>query len=136
VAPAGAEVGVQDAAVIVHQGTKSVGFAAPFAGVVEAVNPEALSDPGRVSRDPYAAGWLMVLRPQRLAEGMRRLRVGDDAARWMRAEVARLRDFLASEPAADPVGATMHDGGEPSVGVLEHLDTRGWERFESEFLAS
>lgn len=133
-APAGVKLGRHDAAFVLHQGDKSVSFAPPFTGVVESVNPEVLADPDHVQNDPQA--WLMVVRPNRLSDGLRRLRVGEDATRWMRAEVARLRDFLAGMPAPDPVGVTLHDGGEPSTGVLQHLDAHSWQRFESEFLAS
>lgn len=133
-APAGVKLGRRDAAFVLHQGANSISFAPPFAGIVESVNPEVLADPNHVQNDPQA--WLMVVRPNRLSDGLRRLRVGEDATRWMRAEVARLRDFLAGVPVTDPVGVTMHDGGEPSTGVLQHLDARSWQRFESEFLAS
>jgi len=133
-APAGVKLGRHDAAFVLHQGDKSVCFAMPLNGVVESVNAAVLSDPGHLQSDSQA--WLMVVRPKRLSDGLRRLRVGEDATRWMRAEVARLRDFLAAVPVADPVGVTLHDGGEPSTGLLEHLDVYSWQRFESEFLAS
>jgi len=133
-APAGVKLGRHDAAFVLHQGDKSVSFAPPFTGVVESVNSEVLSDPDHVQNDPQA--WLMVVRPNRLADGLRHLRIGEDATRWMRAEVVRLRDFLAGVPVADPVGVTLHDGGEPSNGLLAHLDAQSWQRFESEFLAS
>lgn len=136
VAPAGVSLVHQDAAFIVHQGAKSMGFAAPVEGIVTAVNQAALQDPEGVRRDPYESGWLMTLRPKRLASNLRSLRVGDEAARWMREEVARLRDFLAVQIPADALGATLHDGGEPTDGLLQHLDAPAWERFESEFLAS
>ncbi len=136
VAPAGVSLARQDAAFVVHQGGKSVGFAAPIEGVVTAVNQAVLGDPESVRRDPYESGWLVTLRPKHLANNLRSLRVGDEAARWMREEVARLRDFLAAQVPADALGATLHDGGEPADGLLEHLDAPVWERFESEFLAS
>jgi len=136
VAPTGVSLASQDAAFVVHQGAKSVGFAAPIEGVVTAVNQAALLDPEGVRRDPYESGWLVTLRPKRLAANLRSLRVGDDAARWMREEVSRLRDFLAEQVPADALGATLHDGGVPADGLLEHFDAPVWERFESEFLAS
>jgi glycine cleavage system H lipoate-binding protein len=135
-APEGASLVHGDAAFVVHQGAKSAGFAPPLDGVVTAVNAAALADPRRVQRDPYGEGWLLVLQPRRLGEGLRRLRVGEEAGRWLREEVARLRDFLATQMPADAVGATLHDGGLPADGLLEQLDSPAWERFEAEFLAS
>lgn len=135
-APAGTALERRDAAFVLHQGTKSVGFAPPIEGQVTAVNMAVLDNPESVQRDPYGNGWLMTLQPKRLAANLRSLRVGEDAARWMREEVVRLRDFLAVQVPADAVGATLHDGGEPSEGLLEHFDEPVWARFESEFLAS
>jgi glycine cleavage system H protein len=135
-APAGTALARRDAAFVLHQGGKSVGFAPPIEGRVTAVNAAVLDDPQGVRRDPYGSGWLMTLQPARLAANLRSLRVGEDAARWMREEVVRLRDFLALHVPADPVGATLPDGGEPTDGLLEHFDAPVWERFESEFLAS
>jgi len=135
-APAGTALDRRDAAFVLHQGTKSVGFAPPIEGQVTAVNTAVLENPEGVQHDPYGNGWLMTLQPKRLAANLRSLRVGEDAARWMREEVVRLRDFLAEQVPADAVGATLHDGGEPSDGLLEHFDEPVWARFESEFLAS
>jgi glycine cleavage system H lipoate-binding protein len=136
-APEGTALDRNDAAFVIYQGEKSAGFAPPMEGVVTAVNRAALVDPERVTGDPYGDGWLVVVRPRRLAEGLRRLRVGEDAARWLGSEAARLRDFLAVQVPADAVlGATMPDGGAPVDGLLEQLDQPVWERFEAEFLAS
>jgi glycine cleavage system H lipoate-binding protein len=135
-APAGVALARQDAAFVVHQGGKSVGFAAPVEGVVTAVNGAALAEPESVRRDPYGGGWLVTLEPKRLAASLRELRVGEEAGRWMREEVARLRDFLAVQAPEGALGATLQDGGEPADGLLEHLDAPAWERFESEFLAT
>jgi glycine cleavage system H protein len=133
-APPGLKLGRHDAAFVLHQGGKSVCFAMPFNGVVERLNSAVLCTPDHVQTDPEA--WLMAVRPHRLSGALRRLRAGDEATHWMRAEVARLRDFLAGLPVADPVGLTLQDGGEPSTGLLERVDAYGWQRFESEFLAS
>ena len=135
-APAGVELGRGDAAFVLHQGGKSAAFAPPVEGVVTAVNEAALLDPVRVERDPFGSGWLMRLAPRRLADDLRRLRVAGEARRWLREEVARFEEFVAGQMPPDAVGATLPDGGLPVDGVLEHLDSKSWERFETEFLAS
>lgn len=135
-APAGAALGRADAAFVVHQGGKSAAFAPPVEGVVTSVNERVLRDPAALKSDPYGSGWLMQLEPRRLAQSLRDLRVGDEARAWLREEVGRLRDFAASQMPADAVGATAQDGGVPVAGLLEQLDEKTWERFESEFLAS
>jgi glycine cleavage system H lipoate-binding protein len=135
-APAGAALGRTDAAFVVHQGAKTAAFAPPVEGVVTSVNDRVLRDPADLEADPYGAGWLMLLEPRRLAHDLRELRIADEARTWLRGEVARVRDFVASQIPADAVGATAQDGGVPVAGVLEQMDDRAWERFESEFLAS
>jgi len=135
-APAGVTLGPEDAAFVLHQQGKSAAFPAPIEGVVAAVNEAALGDPARLKGDPFGAGWLLLVKPKQLAEGLRRLRVAEEARAWMQEEVARLRDFLSAQVPADAVGATLQDGGVPVEGVFEHLDAKSWERFEVEFLVS
>jgi glycine cleavage system H lipoate-binding protein len=132
----GVELGRRDAAFVLHQGDKSVGFAAPLEGEVMAVNRTALDDPAQVASDPYGDGWLMQVRSKNLAAALRSLRVGEEAGRWLHEETERLRRFLNAQPAADAVGATLQDGGEPRAALLERLDARAWERFEHEFLVA
>jgi glycine cleavage system H lipoate-binding protein len=135
-APAGSALGRTDAAFVVHQGDKTAAFAPPLEGVVTEVNAAVLRDPSSARRDPYGSGWLLRIEPKRLAHDLRDLRVADEARAWMREEMARLRDFVALRMAEPAVGTTMQDGGLAVDGLLEHLDEKSWERFESEFLAS
>ncbi|MDP3267681.1 MAG: glycine cleavage system protein GcvH [Legionella sp.] len=43
-------------------------FYAPLSGVVTAVNDAVVQNPALVNSDPYAAGWLVKLKPSRLDE--------------------------------------------------------------------
>jgi glycine cleavage system H protein len=66
---------------------------APVAGTLAAVNPEVLSAPQLVNRDPYGRGWLVRLRApawERERDGL----LHDEAvvAAWVRAELAAYRD--------------------------------------------
>jgi glycine cleavage system H lipoate-binding protein len=135
VPPTGTKLGPRDAALVVRQQGKSAAFASPVEGFVCAVNEAVLRDPASLRGDLFGSGWLLQLEPRRLADNLRRLRVGDEARGWLREEVVRLRDFLAGQVTATAVGATLQDGGLPVEGMLEHLDDKAWERFESEFLA-
>lgn len=45
----------------------------PLTGVVVEVNTKIAEDPGLVNRDPYGAGWLFKIRPERLSEETRLL---------------------------------------------------------------
>lgn len=133
-APEGTSLGTRDAAFVLHQGGKSLGFPLPVEGRITAVNPLVQAEPEALAEG--ADAWLVSVQPRRLGRDLRRLRVAEEAQGWMREEVARLRDFLAAQVPADAVGATLHDGGVPIEGVLSHLDGVAWEKFESEFLAT
>lgn len=136
VAAAGAEVAHEDAAIVLHQNGKSVAFASPLEGTVEAVHTESLQRPARVQLEPYGAGWLLRLRPRQLAAQLRELRLGAEARGWLQGEFERFAEFLGRQIPADAVGATAQDGGVPISGVLEHLSATSWEQFEAEFLAT
>ena len=43
-------------------------FYAPISGVVTAVNHEVIENPAIVNSDPYAAGWLVKLKPSDMSE--------------------------------------------------------------------
>jgi glycine cleavage system H lipoate-binding protein len=131
----GAKLEHEDAAFVLHQGGKSVAFPSPLEGTVTAVNTELLRHPESLNQEPYESGWLLRLRPSRLSKELRQLRIGDEARIWMQAEVARFAEFLGRQMPADAVGATAQDGGLPVSGVMQHLDSQAWERFEEEFLA-
>ena len=134
-AAAGAELAHEDAAFVLHQGTKSVAFASPLTGTVTDVNTALLHEPERLRDAPYDSGWLLRIRPHHLARELHRLRIGDDAQGWLQHEAARLGDFLARAVPSRIAGATLQDGGLAVTGVMEMLDAGAWERFESEFLA-
>lgn len=134
VAGSGSELQHDDAAMVVHQDGKSVAFAAPIEGTVTGVNTEVLRQPSRLRTHPYD-GWLLCVKPRRLASGLRRLRIGEEAREWARSEIARLGEFLAAQTPCEAVGTTLPDGGVLVANVLETLDAETWVRFEQEFLA-
>ena len=135
VAAEGAALAHDDAAFVLHQGSKSVALASPVEGTVTAVNTDALQHPQQLRDEPYERGWLLRIRPHQLASELRGLRIGDEARQWLQDEAARFADFLGRQLPADAVGATLQDGGLPASGLLEHLNGNAWESFEEEFLA-
>lgn len=135
--PQGVEVKAGEPFAVLHQGARRLALLAPVSGVVAAVNGEVAKAPGLLRRDPYTRGWLVALQPQGLAAGLAGLTVGEGALSWLRAELARMRDFLRETLEAHRdavVGATAADGGLTADGLLERLDDAGWTEFQSRFL--
>ena len=108
--------------------SREIQLLAPVSGVIETVNPRLAADPMAVARDPFTLGWLVQMRPATLSKGLRSLLVGDEIVIWMRGELGRLRERLATF-ASEPLGvppATMLDGGLPADGVAVQLTPEQW----------
>ncbi len=136
--PVGVEVKQGQPFAAVRQGGRTAMLSAPVDGVVCAVNGELAKAPGLLKRDPYTRGWLVALRPTNLAANLPRLTVGEGALGWLKAELARLQEFLHVTLTVKRdalVGATAADGGLVADGLLEYLDNETWAEFQSSFLA-
>ena len=60
----------------------------PVDGWIVAVNQEVLSNPSLVNRDPYGQGWLILVRPENLAERLPTLLHGTEVVgRWLAEKV-------------------------------------------------
>lgn len=65
---------------------------APVAGIVAEVNDAVLADPGLVQRDPYEAGWLVLLRPVEATQAQLDALVSGDAIEgWFSGAIAEYR---------------------------------------------
>jgi glycine cleavage system H lipoate-binding protein len=113
----------------VQVGPAAVPIPAPVTGIVEASQiPQ--SGPGT---RPEA--WMVAIRPERLGEEIRPLRVAEEAGRWLATEFGRLSEVLHGLRLS-PVAATMPDGGEPVDGLLGVLDDGGREVLVHEFFGA
>lgn len=111
---------------------------APVTGVVTSVNSSLVHHPDRLYRRLYEPdGWLAEIEPEAIESELPLLRVGESAARWIRAEFERLRT-LAADGFAHAVPAearALADGGDLREGFLSEFDSEGWNLFEERFLA-
>ena len=92
--------------------------ASPVEGFVEAVNDELINQPKLANRSPYDKGWLVLIRPTRLARNLKKLLYGRDAIPWFDAEINRLAELITLElnrGADEHLGMTMPDGGLPDL---------------------
>jgi glycine cleavage system H lipoate-binding protein len=131
------EVKKGDMLLTVAHGDRVLSIPAPISGKVLAVNESLLASPRMLHQDPYVAGWVAVIAPKDISTELRVLAIADDAAKWLRKEVSRFRDFIKEQTQIGtpvPAGVTMLDGGAPLSGVLEQFNENTWNAFQKEFL--
>jgi len=132
--PAGSEVREGDPVITLRHGERAITLPAPVDGVIEEVNTRVQEEPERLRHDPFMQGWLCRMSPKRLAPGLKKMFVGEEMLAWMRQEMRRLRDFLASlSDHGALAGATLQDGGLPIDGLAQRVDDPTWARFVDEF---
>lgn len=64
----GQKVEAKEAVVVVESVKTASDIYAPVAGVIVAVNEALASTPELVNQDPYGAGWIFKLKPERLSD--------------------------------------------------------------------
>lgn len=134
VKPVGSVVRRGDAVASLTRGRRTLSLRAPVDGVVTRVNEEAGRDPSRLEQDPFGQGWLLWLSPKNLAPSLKTMRVAEEAGAWLREQLQRLRDFVATGAVPNQLaGATLQDGGLPIDGVANHLDDDRWKLLVDEF---
>jgi glycine cleavage system H lipoate-binding protein len=136
VAPINSTVQKGEALIQVRHGNRTLTIPAPMSGRVGRINLDLLSDPEKLHQDPYVGGWIAEIMPTDMAADVRTLPIAEEAARWLRGEVSRFRDFIQSQAGTPATaGVTALDGGLPLTGVMEQFSEKTWEAFEHEFLS-
>lgn len=110
---------------------------------LSAANAYLRTTPDKVTADPYGAGWLFegfepVGETAKAGSAVREgLVSGDHAVAWMRAEVARLNEFVHERATAPGNGGErfMADGGAAIDGIASHLDRDALLNLITEFFA-
>ena len=124
VTPVGTNVRRGDPLIELFHDDRSLVVPSPFDGTVDAVNRPTNVDDGSLTE-----GWLCKVTPNDTSALHRTMLIGKRASEWLMHEVGRLRVFLATIAPQHPVLAqTMHDGGMPYAGVVEHLDDEEWRK--------
>lgn len=117
----------------VRQGERVAVLQAPVSGKVHEVNVELSHHLDWITRRPYEHGWVCSLQPEHLADELGHLKIGESAAAWYQAEIARLQQLLGSAP-GDGVPSAAPAVGSLTEGQLEQADDRTWGRFTQAFL--
>jgi glycine cleavage system H lipoate-binding protein len=110
-------------------GGKTVDMLAPIDGTVIAVNPAVLAAPGLITDDPYGEGWLVKVKPARIAANLSQLLSGRLARRWMEEACEGLSALMSPE-----LGRVCQDGGVPADGMARNLDPVRWDAIARRFL--
>ncbi len=129
----GQEVKQGDPMFKISQEGKTLVISAPISGTIKKINQVALQNLGIVHRDPYAAGWLVKLDPSNWEVETQRLYRGPRTLTWLKAEVARIRDFFAHSFAPPNAGrglALLQEGGDIADGALAYAGKGLWGSFQ------
>jgi glycine cleavage system H protein len=98
------------ACAVVESG-KVVGSArVAFAGLVERSNEPLMDRPALINKDPYGAGWLVVMRPDDWAAAKSRLIAGAEVAEPYRAKM-QAEGFEGCAPIPSPLEGEGRGGG-------------------------
>ena len=117
---------------ISHEG-KTLVITAPVSGIIRKVNEVALQNLGIVHREPYTAGWLAKIEPLNWEAETHRLYRGERTVTWLKAEIARIRDFFAhsfAPPNAERGLALLQEGGDIADAALSFAGKGLWGSFQ------
>jgi glycine cleavage system H lipoate-binding protein len=108
---------------------KTIDMLSPLDGEVVAVNQEAIRNPDLLGQDPFERGWLLKVRPARIASNKRNLLSGEMARQWMSNVLERLRGEMgkAMDRGGPSLGTVYQDGGTPIRGIARALAGDRWE---------
>ena len=100
----------------------------PTEGEVVEVNPDVAADPSLLRKDPYGAGWLLMVHAPDEETMSRNLIPTGMVRSWMQNAVERL---FALQPQL--AGAVAADGGRPADDLLAGLPDTSWKQVTAEF---
>jgi glycine cleavage system H lipoate-binding protein len=100
----------------------------PTEGEVVEVNADVLQDPSLLRKDPYGAGWLLMVHVPEEETVSRNLIPADMVRSWMRNSVEKL---YTMQPRL--AGAVAADGGRPADSLLDGLPGVSWKNVTAEF---
>lgn len=101
----------------------------PVEGVIMEVNEAIREHPPAANEEPYAGGWLFLVRHNDIKGMMKRLMADTDGLDWLAGEVRTLEGMI--EDVAGPLAA---DGGMLQRDVYGNLPDLGWSALTKTFL--
>ena len=129
--PVGSRLSQGEKGWVLTADSRAIPMLSPIDGEIVAINEEALRSPDIVNEDPYGKGWLLKVRPERLAANRTGLLAGRLARRWMEETLHGLRLTMGGNlgPLYQDGGSTLpvhQDGGSPVAGIARALYGEDW----------
>jgi glycine cleavage system H protein len=112
----------------VRHGSRAVPMVCPVSGRVIEKNEMVMARPTLVNTSPYGDGWLIRVRPRRLAAQLHNLITGRSAQQWLDSAWAQLARFFAGTPAL-----MYQDGGVLLTDLADRCSDEEWGKLVSEF---
>ncbi|MEZ5001081.1 MAG: glycine cleavage system protein H [Bacteroidales bacterium] len=126
----------EKALTIIQKGKQMVIYS-PVSGTITGINELLLIDSAAINRSPFNEGWVYEVEPENWSREIQQMNLSGWYRMWLKSELSRFKDFLAKVISLDgrnDLQPVMQDGGEVTEHVLENLDPRIWEEFQTSFL--
>ena len=123
-----AEIGLNGKRLRVHS---------PISGQIIKSNPVLETDLLADSHSSSNHTWIYEIKPLNWKDETSSYYLAEEASAWFKAELERLKDFLAvkaSQHALQPSMVVLQDGGELRENMLNELPAEAWQDFQQEFL--
>ncbi|MGB3399615.1 MAG: glycine cleavage system protein H [Candidatus Deferrimicrobiaceae bacterium] len=116
---------------VLRAGAQAIPMLSPLDGEVVAVNEEAARSPEIVNEDPFGKGWLLKVRPARLAANRTNLLKGRLARKWTEEALHGLRHTMGGNlgPLHQDGGTTLpvhQKEGAAVLGIARAMYGEGW----------
>ena len=112
-------------------GGQSFDLVSPVEGVVTVINHDLAHDPSLLTRDPYQAGWIAMVKAPDLSLNKKNLVQDGMVAPWLQNSVTRLNGMVGQ------LAPTMAaDGGLPMGGLMTRVSAEVRDRLAKEFFLS
>ncbi|HLP16892.1 MAG TPA: hypothetical protein VK470_11570 [Bacteroidota bacterium] len=136
----GEQIAKGEAIMRMKEAGKSLTVFSPIDGRITRRNSHFDQSAARTTEEFFAKGWAYTVEPKGGAGDLRELLLGAETKRWIKSELSKLRDFLATSSSSSTLqtgtaALSLQDGGEPMPGVLSQMSIEDLARFEAQFLA-
>ncbi len=109
---------------------------APVSGKVTRVNHDLLNMPNQLTYAPNDVGWMITVEPDNLEADLTDCYAGKSLTKWYCQEVEWLEIMLLTniQQRYSEIGATLPDGGEPSLELKNYFPTNQYRHILSKLL--